>query len=187
MDKIPSHLSVYSVNSDYTIVKVFWMPHWLELNICWVMFGFLLGGSEDRCNQLQFDTLGDVRSLLHPGEQNQAHNPSLWGRSASVDRGPARTGQEIQPTVPEEMFILWTVRFILLLLRLLFHSGQKKTQRNSKSKWRAVIHHHGRFTTTSQRTASCCTWTKPWVHVSYTDSTQAHSPSIYPFLVSSWL
>ncbi len=145
------------------------MPLWLELNICWVMFGLLLGGSEDRCNQLQFDTVGDVSALLHAGEQNQAHNPSLWGRSGSVDRGPTRTGQEIQPTVPGEMFILWMLRFIRLLLRLLFHSGQKKTQRNSKSKWRAVNHHHGRFTSTSQRTASCCIWTKPWVSVSYTD------------------
>lgn len=165
------------------------MPHWLELNVCWVVFGLLLGGSEDRCNQLQFDTVGDVPALLHAGEQNQAHHPSLWGRSGSVDRGPTRTGQEIQPTVPGEMFILWMLRFIPLLLRLLFHSGQKKTQRNSESKWKAVNHHHGHFSSTSQRTASCCIWTKPWVSVSYTDCKHT-LPRLILFLfplVCSWV
>lgn len=64
----------------------------------------MVGGSEDRCNQLQFDTVGDIPAFLHDGEQNQACDSGLWGGSRALDWGTTRTGQEIKPIVTGEMF-----------------------------------------------------------------------------------
>lgn len=84
--------------------------------------------------------------------------------------GPDRSGNKTDRTRRNvNTLILWMLRFFHHLFRLPFRSGQKENQRNSKSKWRAVNHRRGRLTSTSQRTASCCIWTKPWVTESYTD------------------